>query len=643
MAQLGWLFARHASLLALLAAVAVTLAVYGRALGFSYFLDEPYDLTRTETRSYWQLLSQPFPDYVYYRPISFTLWKVVHELFGGYERHVLHALPLVVHALAGWLVFQLARRVTGSLWAVLPMLLFLVYPFSFQGVAMIGTLFHPLVTVALLAMLLLWYDGRVGNARWRMLAATGCALLALWSHEYGALAVPLLLLCELYLRRRGLTTRLTPWLLAPLAAELLYLALWFSFDKVPRDDVPTRELTNTSALWVQDFGYPFSRQARWLTELTGLGWDQLALTLALTGIGLALLAYWRAGRLMLGAGALALGLLVFLPAIIGLRYEYVQNSPRLLYIVAPACAFFWGLLPKLRFGRARLDRVWRVTTLALAALVIVQSAMFIERRMTMLADGTELVDELAADAERGGVPLLYMNVPSWFAPRGQEYPRGHLGVQLIPYYVPLGLLVYTANGDAVDLASGALAPPVAGWRYHWQPHGPPLDHAQVDALLRQGVGLRLVSLGEDGVAIRAPGSLAPGQPWPTARQAVFGDALWLVDYGIGFEGDLLTVTTRWFVARELREDVQLWFQVRNGEGSVIAEARDYPLGGMSPPRLWQPVDLVEDRVVIQLPRHVSHDVTIQLALVSTSNGILLPISEAPAQTLELDWLELSLR
>jgi len=635
---------RHASALALLTATLLTLGVYGRALGFSYFLDEPYDLTRTEGRGYWELISRPFQDYVYYRPLTFVIWKAVHDLSGGYDSVILHLIPLLVHALSAWLVFLIARRLTGSLWALLPMLLFVVYPFSFQGVIMIGTLFHPLVTLALLAMLLLWHDGRAGGSAWRMAAATGCAMLALWTHEYGALAVPLLLLSELYLWRRGIVARPTPWLLAPLAAELLYLALWFSFDKAPPDDVPAGEMANTGSLWLQDFGYPLSRQALWLSEQTGLSWDHLTLALAALGIAVAAGAYWRGQRLVLGAGLLAVGLLVFLPAIFRLRYEYVQNSPRLLYVVAPACVIFWGLLPKLRFGRPRLDRAWRLGTLALLALVVIQSLLFIERRVTMLDDGTELVDELIATAGAAeGEPLIFMNVPSWFAPRGQEYPRGHLGVQLVPYYVPLDLLVYTATGRHYTIESDALAPRVADWRYFWQPHGPPLDHAQLDALLRAGLALRIVELDDAGVTIRDPGTLRPGAPWPTERQAVLGDALWLIDHQIAFDGDALTVSTTWFAARELTGDYQLWFQVRDRSGSVISEWRDYALAGLSPPRLWRPVDLVEDRAVLQLPLRSSHDVTVWVALVSTADGRLLPVTEASGTAVVRDWLQLPIR
>jgi hypothetical protein len=157
------------------------------------------------------------------------------------------------------------------------------------------------------------------------------------------------------------------------------------------------------------------------------------------------------------------------------------------------------------------------------------------------------------------------------------------------------------------------------------------------------MSLRVVDLGDADIIIRNPGSLQPGQQWPATSQAVIGDALWLVDHQLSFDGDRLTVATRWFTARELTDDHQLWFQVRDGAGGVIAEWRDYALAGMSPPRLWRPVDLVEDHAGISLPQRASHDVTVWLALVNTNDASLLPVTEATDIVVERGWLRLPIR
>jgi hypothetical protein len=155
------------------------------------------------------------------------------------------------------------------------------------------------------------------------------------------------------------------------------------------------------------------------------------------------------------------------------------------------------------------------------------------------------------------------------------------------------------------------------------------------------MALRVVELNDDGVSVRNPGALSPGRPWPTERLAVLGEALWLTDYELTFGGDALTVSTSWFTARELPGDYQVWLQVRDGEGNVIAERRDYALAGMSPPRLWRPVDLVEDRAQIQLPPRASDVVTVWATLVSTADGTLLPVTETAGIEAERDWLRLS--
>ncbi|MEX1157427.1 MAG: hypothetical protein WEC79_00675, partial [Thermomicrobiales bacterium] len=157
---------RHATWIALAASTLLVFALYDRALGFSFLFDDTFDLTRVEGRSYWQLLSSS-EGYSYYRPIPFLIWKALRDTQGNYDQATLHALPLIAHAIAGWCLFLLLRRLGAELWAAFPALLFLTFPFHYQNIAIVGTLFHPLAGAAMLGSLVLYERARSRDAEVR--------------------------------------------------------------------------------------------------------------------------------------------------------------------------------------------------------------------------------------------------------------------------------------------------------------------------------------------------------------------------------------------------------------------------------------------------------------------------------------------
>jgi len=529
---------------------------------------------------------------------------------------------------------------TRSSWSFLPMVLFLLYPFSYQDLEILGTLVHTLVTVEILAVLLLWYDGRTLNSPVRLVCASLLSGVALWTHEYGVVILPLLLGLEVLLWWRSRhVSRHSLWLLPTLAFEALYIWLWFTMDKPGADHRTTSDAIHNVGMWLEGFAYPVTRQTGWLTNL--LGGDPLRMVLPLGALGVigAVAIYLARRRIWTPLLTIAIGGMVFVPAVVGLTYEYVQNSPRLLYVVAPASTVFWGLLPSLRFQRRWLTYVWRGVTLALVGVVLVQSLLFIQRRMTMLEYGTQIADGIIREGEaHPNGKLLFVNVPSWFAPKTQEFPRGHLGVQIEPDYINLSTLIYAGSGLHVPADSFSLAPDVSGWRYDFQPHGQPIDHNAIDAKLRDGFTLVVVDLYHDSLAVREPGSLTPHQPDPGNVQATFGDGLEFLDSTITRDGDLVTIDTRWYVRSKLDGDYQLWTQLRDAKGNVVVERKDYALRGMSPPRLWQPGDLVEDRLVLDLSQVPNTgELSARLSLVSTANGSMLPVS---GDGVAGDWLKL---
>lgn len=502
-------WARKLPALAFALSFGLSFAVYWRVLGYSYFLDDAFDLTRTESVSFWGLLVRPLPGYAYYRPVPFMLWKAIYLLTGHYDLFVLHLLPLTAHAISGWLLFLLLQRFTRSRWSLLPMMLFLLFPFSYQALEIEGTLVHTLVTAEILAVLLLWYDGRTLGSPVRLVVASILTGAALLTHENSVVVLPLLLGIEAvgWWQRRKVS-RPTIWLLLPAVLEAGYLVRWFTMAKPTTDQVTMADVVHNSSFWLEGFAYPVTRQTSWLASYLGGDPAHLLLAMGVIGTVAATIVYLARRRPWPPLLTIVLGALVFVPAAVSLVTEYVLNGPRLLYIVAPASSVFWGLLPSLRFERRRLTYAWRAATLAAVTVVLVQSVLFIDRRLTMLDYGTQIANGIIREGKaHPNGKLLFINVPSWFEPRTQEYPLGHLGVQIEPDYIGLSRLIYAGSGLNVDAESYSLAPDVSGWRYNFQPHGPTIDHTGIDAKLRAGATLVVVDLYHNRLAVREPGSI----------------------------------------------------------------------------------------------------------------------------------------
>ncbi|CAA9216444.1 MAG: hypothetical protein AVDCRST_MAG77-233 [uncultured Chloroflexi bacterium] len=458
-------------------------------VGLPFIFDDAFDLPRAEGQSAVSLL-RGIDLYVYYRPLPLLLWKALREVQGRYDPVTLHALSLALHALAGWLVVLLLRRVAGP-WALVPALFFLVFPYSYQAVTSISSVFHLLVTVWLLLTLLLYAEGRLGRRHDLLGASVVTGALACWTHELGVLVVPLVLMAEglLWLLHRDAVARPVRWPLLHAVAAAVYLAMWSVAARRPEPRVPPADdLAEKGLFFLQGLAFPATAQLVPLQERFGhrLGSDFSERTLLAGGVAglVALGAYAVAGRHRLAALlALAWCALSVVQAWWLLDWAYVIDAPRLTYLASAGAAVFWGLLPSLRFRVPALTWTWRAATGAALGLVLWQSGGFVQARVAMLEAGAPVVWGIAAaGAAHPGQSLVFVDVPSWFVGHRKEYARGHLGVTLIPMYLGLDRLIYTHTGVRVRADSLRDRPATTGYHYEWDVHGragPPAEHVAI--------------------------------------------------------------------------------------------------------------------------------------------------------------------
>lgn len=609
--------ATHVTWLALAGAAATVALLYGDALGFAFFFDDTFDLTRVEGRSVWSLLSSS-EGYSYYRPLPFVVWKLFRDLQGHYDQSTLHALPLIAHALAGWFLFLLVRRLGFGCWALLPAALFLTYPFSYQSIAIVGTLFHPLTGAAILAALVLYQRAREPAAERPLaahVAALGCTCVALWSHESGIAIAPLVVGLEGLSLLRARSHRPSPWLYAHLAAAALFILAWFTVEKAPSAErTSLGELHPKGLFLLQGFTYPFSAQLVWLEDR--IGWAPGLLETGLLALGFGFAAFAFAGWLAGGRGAalrslaaptLALGVsvAVFLPPLARLSWGYVQDSPRLLYLVGIGAAVFWGLLPSLDLRHPMATRLWRIATCALLAGVVAQSWRFVDVRMTMFARATEVVNGIVALGEQyRGQRVLVMNAPAWFAQDRYEYLYGHYGVQITPSYIGLDRVIYTSSDITAytEAASASWNADVSGGVYHFGPHGAPAPPEHIDQYLREGRELIDVRPQGERFIVRDAGRLVPGAAAPLADfPGSIASSVSLSPARVARTDAGIVILFAWHVRAPLGLDANAVVEVRDPNGNVVARYVGYPLAGFSAPRLWRAGDRIDDSVFVGLP------------------------------------------
>lgn len=609
---------RYARWLVAAGSLLLVFAIYWRVLGFTFLFDDPFDLTRVETRGYWTLLTSA-EGYQYYRPVPAIVWKLLRDLQGHYDRTALHAIPLVAHAVSGWLLYLLTRWFGFGHWSVIPAVLFLTSPFHYQTLAIVGPTAHALAGTFILASVYLYLTARcnsgTGSSRVRDLIALAATCLALWSHESGVVVAPCIIAIEALMlyRQGGGRPRPSPWVATHLIASVAYLVAWSTVDKLPSlERTSLSEMHPKALFFLQGFTYPMSAQLVWIEDHLGVSIGVLEAGAAafIIVFGAFALAARSSGRWTLMAvplAGVAVAVVSSLPAMLRLSWGYVENGPRLLYLVAIGSALFWGLLPSLEFASHRWTIAWRITTIVLLCGVVAQSWRFIDIRLDMFERGTTMIEGIVAAGERyQGQGLLVVNAPSWFAQNRYEYRYGHYGVQLVPDYIGFDRVAYVNSERAprVNARSVAWQADVSGGKYPFGPHGVDAPPEQLDALLREGRQLIAVTPLADDYVVRDAGRLRPGDaellPGATGR---IGVAVWLDTTRVAITSTLpdhITIYVTWNVLDPPGQELDTVIELRDVQGNVVARYEGYALGGMSAPRLWQAGDKVNDSVVFPL-------------------------------------------
>lgn len=648
---------------------AVVLLLYGGALALPFFFDDFVHYPFVEANS----LARTWlttDELAYYRPLNFSLWRFTYMAFERHNPVVDHAINLVVHGANGFIVGWLATwlwawrgdrfpvvassRPRVDWWRVyLSAALFLAFPFSYQAVPWVGSLSHILVTTLILLSLAFYVRMRRSDQALWGIPSLLMAFLAPFAHENGVLVMPLIVLLELTTPaavrrwRKALKAALI-WSL-PL---VVYLPIWLGLPRLEEGRLFGNSLEGVlqnSAYFLQGLFYPFTAFGGWLH--TGRGVSDMTAVALLSVLGLVV-----ALGVQLSSRASLRSLLPWLwygvaalPAVLFLVFEYVINGPRLLMLASVGAAWLWADVALLfvRGARqgSRAHALRTAVAVAFAALLLWQNGRFIHERMAyhaMLGDGFQQVIAATTAANEAGEEAVFINFPSWLAPKRPTFALGHEGVLFWPDYVPPEMLMATHTGAFGELSfvrDDATRPELTDEFYGLT--GPQPDWTALRTVPAQ---VLKTEYGPANLALRPVGAVGPpAQESPPGaasfRQDGGATGVDLLDaYATAVPGGVW-VDLLWQTA-EPPSQTTVFVHLVDGAGNLVAQADGDPLGGIYPFERWRTGEIVRDRRWVPLPE--SEGLSVRAGLYQRENGERLTAVAADGAPLPEDAFTLAI-
>jgi len=590
----------------------LTLAAYGPALSLPFFFDDFAHIPFVDAHSLPEIW-QTSGGLAYYRPLAFTLWKLMYLLLGHHDPVAQHAVNLIVHwangLLVAWLAGRLWSRAESSQWPrrYLSATLFLLFPFSYQAVPWVGSLAHPLVTALILLSLVTYLKFReAGRHRWAVLSLA-LAFLSPFAHENGALIGPLIAAIEWTQPSR--TESLGRGLRRAIAwsvPALIWFPIWWLAPKAIEAGSTAANageaLLQNSVYFLQGVAYPITWLGGWLRDAQGINDLVAVLVLSVPLLLVAALVQWRKGA---DRRALLPWLwcgLTSLPAVIFLTFDYVINGPRLLMLASVGAAWLWTDVG-LRVADSRF-RMWgvrpaRVLVSLAVPVVLIQNYTFIRDRMVLHELGGSAIRQAVAAttaANDDGQVAIFINLPAWIAPAHSVFALGHEGVQFLPGYVPPETLASINTGRAAALKAIRADAIRSEMPYLYGLRGQAPDWPE---LIPDRGRVFIARYAPDKIVIEPVGELSV-TPSSAEQLAQFGDGIGLLDATSAVSGRGVEVRLTWQVLEPPAPDVTVFVHLLDANGNLIAQADGDPLAGTFPFAQWPAGLIVRDQRAIEV-------------------------------------------
>lgn len=579
---------------------------------YSSSLSLPY-LQEDVTHIRWLSWHTPFNVFITadgapdYRPLGKAIIKVWYLLLGHHDRAwlryhniVLNALNVALTAvLATWIDRSRQRYVTGGLAAIL----FGTLPFAYQAIPWINNFFYPLINFLLLLATAVYWQARVRHSTRLLIVAFLIALVAPFEIEYGAMGFALLATVELTLWLQKRQQQM--WLPGPVIGLLMNTAFVWRSLTIPKQEYsfgpPTPErLMQIATYFLQGITYPFSFLSN---VLFGSGRVSDLAAIQLVSLPILLLAGWLlwCWKRPLFAMSLLWFTALNLPALVFLNFDYVINSPRLLYPPGVGIAWLWGGLLALVLTLRPKGVGWGLTAVFLI-LTLSQSTRFVNERIALyhlsersILDATAVAQQTPDDQR-----LLFVNTPSWLTPERRTFAVGNNGIQLIPFYIGMEDVIYghtDADQPATAIQFANIRQPQP---YYYGMLGEGVDYDGMKQYLLDSGSVYLTEYAPDRIQL-VPAGRVTNVAAP-APQATFADgAIALALDSHQQQGDQLALTFTWQLLAAQPQELTVFVHLYAPDGTLVAQADGYPLRGMAPFWLWDAGQTLQDSRTLTWP------------------------------------------
>lgn len=595
--------------------------------------------------------------YHYYRPVVFSLWYLSKLVFGFHNPAFLHLLNLFLFGMSGVVLGTITRRIVPGRYNNVAGLVagigFVIFPFSFQAVTLIGAMFHlvlVLCTALVLLLALLWLDGRIGNAGlglcWLL------AFLGIFSHENGVLMIVVLVaLLVIVYSFASLRTRRSLFLTVPITAiTAVYGVLWLV---VPRAENSGQvrdlaEINQSFATTIQSLAYPLAALAR--PFITGTAVPYTVYALVGGTLLVCVLILWRKSRqfqVVAGYG-LFWYLAGMLPMILLLDQHEVSGSPRILIFASFGLSLFWGMVLAALWQGGRMLRLLGAVVMVWALVVSVRFLTLERSYFLAMSDYMwRLMDlvEAQPDATTDG-RIVLVNAPDYLSPFDDDrtFLRGGESA---------GMMDYRVNYDQqIWVNTGILPPDVQAITYtqimrvtsfSMLSHGDWMSLDQVVAAVREGQYLYVTQFEGDHFWPVYVGS--PNLPGPDTPLVRFGEdaiSLTQLDMTYAESRQTLTVRARWLVDTPVMAKP---FTHVLCDDVLVGQLDADPWGETYPFQYWQPGEIQTEYREIRLSQPFNTDACYAyVGLYNANDGVRLAAVDAQTeQPLPNDLVEVPFR
>lgn len=550
----------------------------------------------------------PTEAFGFYRPLTFLPLLIIQRLWGFYPNWLLHGLNVAQHGLNAALLVALTWRLGARPWqALVTGLLFALFPFSYQAVAVYGHNVHP-TTAGLILLGLHTYltakqkaESGIHNSQfairnsqflWWSITAV-LFLLSLLSHESGVLFGVFAGLVQF--TRAKSVIRHPKSVFRNLPPSLVFLALGavyaVSYQFLPISRAPQAAGGASENAWLrglyllQAAAYPLTWFAHKLPQIgaNSLVWGAALITAAWSAWTARLSAARR--PLLLGWGWWgAASLLIAVPLPTG----YLLHGPRLLYLGSVGASLAWGVMLTGNSQRLMINKKQFVANGFLAgflAFVLVTNWQFVRGRLADYERLTEPVQVMKdVMAERPSEGIVVVNLPQWLSPPRNTYAVGaELAAMLGNYLFANELIGENVAGEHA-VYPVAIADLNEGTPYHVGLHDETAFRGEAAATLpiaadwtAAGSQVFIVRYAESGPQTVHAGAFQPADAGPA--QATLGFYTLYRARTSACDGTVQVTLTWGLPANEpVPGTTSVFVQLFSADGRFLAQADGPPLG-----------------------------------------------------------------